>query len=208
MGGTRAARSHGAIADGGKSVVTANKQLIYTHGVELLAPALGISAAVRSVGGRRHSDRSRRRRRLAGDRLLRVAGILKGTCNYILTRMDSAGLSFTEALKEAWAAGYGRGGPVGRCRRLRRAHENPDLIALGLGCQVDPVHTPCRSISSIDRVRLPVREKADCTIRRFPRRSEGQVQTRGSLPRCVPRSCRSRRRSRARRAARTCERHR
>ena len=38
---------------------------------------------------------------LAGDRLLRVAGILNGTCNYILTRMDSAGLSFTDALTEA-----------------------------------------------------------------------------------------------------------
>src|SRR5687767_7468472 len=91
-----------------KSVVTANKQLISTHGVELLALARACKRELlfeASVAGGIPIVRAVREG-LAGDRLLRVAGILNGTCNYILTRMDRAGLSFADALKEAQTLGY------------------------------------------------------------------------------------------------------
>src|SRR5262245_20954370 len=92
----------------GKSVVTANKQLISTRGVELLALAQKQQRELlfeASVAGGIPIVRAVREG-LAGDRLLRVAGILNGTCNYILTRMDSAGLSFADALNEAQALGF------------------------------------------------------------------------------------------------------
>jgi homoserine dehydrogenase len=83
----------------GKSVVTANKQLIASHGAELLNLAaengvyLGFGACV--AGG--VPVITALQNGLSGDRLVQVRGILNGTCNYILTRMD-AGIGFAEAL--------------------------------------------------------------------------------------------------------------
>src|SRR4029453_5082779 len=97
----------------GKSVVTANKQLISTHGVELLALARAQRRELlfeASVAGGIPIVRAVREG-LAGARWLRIAGILNGACNYILTRMDSAGLSFAEALSEAQGLGYAEADP-------------------------------------------------------------------------------------------------
>src|SRR5208283_1507385 len=89
-----------------KSVVTANKQLIAHFGSELLKLAwnneqyLGFEACV--AGG--VPVLSGLRDGLAGDRLIKVCGILNGTCNYILTRIERARTSFAEALREAQQA--------------------------------------------------------------------------------------------------------
>ena len=153
----------------GKSVVTANKQLISTHGVELLALARQQQRELlfeASVAGGIPIVRAVREG-LAGDRLLRVAGILNGTCNYILTRMDSAGLSFADALKEAQALGFAEADPTADVDGYDARAKIAILIAVGLGCQVDPEHIPCRSISSIDRVDFTYARKLDCTIRQI-----------------------------------------
>jgi hypothetical protein len=99
----------------GKSVVTANKLLIADRGAELLSLARetgqrlefgasvagGIPAIIAIQEG------------LAGDRLLKIAGILNGTCNYILTKMESTGASFATALKEAQELGFAEADPRG-----------------------------------------------------------------------------------------------
>jgi homoserine dehydrogenase len=151
----------------GKSVVTANKQLISTHGVELLelarkqkrellfeASVAGGIPIVRAV-----------REGLAGDRLFRIDGILNGTCNYILTRMDHAGLSFEAALKEAQALGFAEADPSADVDGYDARAKIAILIAVGLGCQVQPDDIRCRSISSIDRVDFTYARKLECTIR-------------------------------------------
>jgi homoserine dehydrogenase len=151
----------------GKSVVTANKQLISTHGVELLALARDHKRELlfeASVAGGIPIVRAVREG-LAGDRLFRIAGILNGTCNYILTRMDSAGLSFAEALQEAQALGFAEADPTADVDGYDARAKIAILIAVGLGCQVDPEHIPCRSISSIDRVDFTYARRLDCTIR-------------------------------------------
>ncbi len=153
--------------ESGKSVVTANKQLISTHGVELLALARRSRRELlfeASVAGGIPIVRAVREG-LAGDRLLRLAGILNGTCNYILTRMESAGLSFAEALAEAQAQGFAEADPTADVDGYDARAKIAILIAVGLGCQVDPEHIPCRSISSIDRVDFTYARKLDCTIR-------------------------------------------
>jgi homoserine dehydrogenase len=104
---------------------------------------------------------------LAGDRLLRILGILNGTCNYILTRMDSSGLSFADALKEAQDLGYAEADPTADVDGHDARAKIAILIAVGLGCQVDPEHIPCRTISSIDRVDFTYAQKLDCTIRQI-----------------------------------------
>ena len=92
----------------GKSVVTANKHLIAERGLELTELARERGRRIEfgaSVGGGIPvlvglQDG------LAGDRLHRIAGILNGTCNYILSRMEASGVPFSEALREAQDFGF------------------------------------------------------------------------------------------------------
>jgi len=97
-----------------KSVVTANKQLMARFGPELLKLAasknvyLGFGACV--AGG--VPILSALQDGLAADRLLKIRGILNGTCNYILTRMEAAGVSFADALAEAQQAGFAEADPT------------------------------------------------------------------------------------------------
>ena len=151
----------------GKSVVTANKQLIATHGVELLTLARRQKRELlfeASVAGGIPIVRAVREG-LAGDRLFRIAGILNGTCNYILTRMDAAGLSFADALKEAQALGYAETDPTADVDGYDARAKIAILIAVGLGCQVNLDDIPCRTISSIDLTDFMYARRLDCTIR-------------------------------------------
>jgi homoserine dehydrogenase len=102
---------------------------------------------------------------LAGDRLFRIAGILNGTCNYILTRMDSAGLSFADALKEAQELGFAEADPTADVDGYDARAKIAILIAVGLGCQVNPDDIPCRSISSISGLDFMYARRLDCTFR-------------------------------------------
>jgi homoserine dehydrogenase len=153
--------------EAGKSVVTANKQLIATHGVELLALARRHQRELlfeASVAGGIPIVRAVREG-LAGDRLFRIAGILNGTCNYILTRMDNAGLSFADALAEAQALGFAEADPTADVDGYDARAKIAILMAVGLGCQVDLEEIPCRTIASIDLLDFMYARKLECTIR-------------------------------------------
>ena len=92
----------------GKSVVTANKQLIARHGPDLLQLASSKGCQIEfgaSVAGG-VPVLPALRTGLCGDRLHGIAGILNGTCNYILSRIENARIPFSEALEEAQARGY------------------------------------------------------------------------------------------------------
>ena len=92
----------------GKSVVTANKQLIARHGPDLLQLASSKGCQIEfgaSVAGG-VPVLPALRTGLCGDRLNGIAGILNGTCNYILRRSENARIPFSEALEEAQARGY------------------------------------------------------------------------------------------------------
>jgi len=102
-----------AALDGGKSVVTANKALLATDGASLYDAAARNSADLyyeASVAGGIPLLRPLKES-LAGERLHRVLGIVNGTTNYILSRMDETGASFAEALDEATALGYAEADP-------------------------------------------------------------------------------------------------
>lgn len=99
---------------GGKSVVTANKELLSTRGPELFsaAAAAGVDLLYEaSVGGGIPLIRPLREH-LAGDRIVRFMGIVNGTTNYVLTRMTEAGLSMDDALQEAQAHGFAEADPA------------------------------------------------------------------------------------------------
>jgi homoserine dehydrogenase len=98
----------------GKSVVTANKALLAEDGATLHAAALEGGSDLyyeASVAGAIPLLRPLRES-LAGDQISRVTGIVNGTTNYILTRMDEQGMGFAEALDEATALGYAEADPT------------------------------------------------------------------------------------------------
>ncbi len=124
----------------GKSVVTANKALIAKHGMRLAALAeqkgveLGFEASV--AGG--IPIVKALREDLAGNAISRVYGILNGTCNYILSRMEAEHLPFAECLGEAQRLGYAEADPSFDIGGLDTAHKLAILTALAFGTRIDP----------------------------------------------------------------------
>jgi len=115
VGGIEPARSWLLAAlNSGKSVVSANKALLASYGSTLHDAAAAADVDLyyeAAVAGAIPLLRPLRES-LAGDRVRRVLGIVNGTTNYILTRMDETGASFTEALEEAGALGYAEADPT------------------------------------------------------------------------------------------------
>jgi homoserine dehydrogenase len=138
-----------------KPVVTANKALLAIHGTALAQAAaasgvvLGFEAAV--AGG--IPVIKALREGLAGNRISRVAGILNGTCNYILTVMRAEGTDFAEVLADAQALGYAEADPSFDIDGIDAAHKLAILAALAFGRQVDfaAVHVEgIRRINALD----------------------------------------------------------
>jgi len=125
-----------AALSAGKPVVTANKALIAEHGAELaaLAEAKGapllFEAAV--MGGTPAVKMLREA--LVGDEVKSVAGILNGTCNFILTEMEATGRDFSEVLAEAQRLGYAEADPTMDVGGFDAAHKISILAALAFGC--------------------------------------------------------------------------
>ena len=119
----------------GKPVVTANKALIAEHGLELAilaeshdAPLL-FEAAV--MGGTPAVKMLREA--MVGDEVMAVAGILNGTCNFILSQMEASGRSFAEVLAEAQRLGYAEADPTMDIGGFDAGHKITILAALAFG---------------------------------------------------------------------------
>lgn len=136
----------------GKPVVTANKALIAEHGAELaaLAEAKGVpllfEAAV--MGGVPAVKMVREA--LVGDEIKSVAGILNGTCNYILTEMEATGRSFAEVLGEAQRLGYAEADPTMDVGGFDAAHKISILAALAFGCAPNYAAAEIEGIAGVD----------------------------------------------------------
>ncbi|MGH6890656.1 MAG: homoserine dehydrogenase [Dongiaceae bacterium] len=123
----------------GKSLVTANKALLAKHGMRLaaLAEEKGIALAFEaSVAGGIPIVKTLREG-LAGNSIERVYGILNGTCNYILTRMESEGLTFAKCLEEAQRLGYAEADPSFDIGGHDTAHKLAILTSLAFGTVID-----------------------------------------------------------------------
>ncbi len=155
----------------GKSVVTANKKLIAQYGPALSAlarehgGALCFGASV--AGGVPVIDALQDG--LAGDRLYRVSGILNGTCNFILTKLESEGGSFAEALAEAQAAGFAEADPTDDVDGYDARAKLVILTRIGLKAIVQPEQIPCTSIRSLGAVDFTYAHELGCTIRQISR---------------------------------------
>jgi len=155
MGGEEPAQSYikRALASG-KSVVTANKLLIAKHGPELVSEAIKQRqdlAFEASVGGGIPIIRTLREA-LASDTVASVHAILNGTCNYILTRMREASLSFDVALKEAQDLGYAEADPTLDIDGHDAAQKLVVTAMLAFGASVDHADFLIEGIRGLEEV--------------------------------------------------------
>jgi homoserine dehydrogenase len=140
-----------AALSSGKSVVTANKALLAQDGVRLAAlaekhhVALNFEAA---VGGAIPIVKTLREG-LAGNSFARIYGILNGTCNYILSRMEQEGMDFADALKEAQRLGYAEADPTFDIEGHDTAQKLAILASLAFGTKVDQGAVYMEGISTI-----------------------------------------------------------
>ena len=124
-----------AALNAGKPVVTANKALLAEHGLELarLAEAKGVALAFEAAVMGGVPAVKLVREGLAGDDVESIAGILNGTCNFILTEMEASGRAFSEVLAEAQRLGYAEADPTMDVGGFDAAHKICLLAALAFG---------------------------------------------------------------------------
>lgn len=141
-----------AALQAGKAVVTANKALIAEHGAELAALAeskgvpllfeaavMGGVPAVKTV-----------REALVGEEIRSLSGILNGTCNYILTEMETSGSAFADVLAEAQRLGYAEADPTMDVGGFDAAHKITILAALAFGGAPNFAAAEVEGISDVD----------------------------------------------------------
>ena len=157
--------------EAGKSVVTANKQLIARHGPDLLQMAASHGCQLEfgaSVAGG-VPVLPALRTGLCGDQLHGIAGILNGTCNYILSRIEHARIPFSEALEEAQARGYAEA-DASEDLDGGDARAKLSILALaGLKSHVAPESIRARTIRAIDAIDFDYAAELGCTIRQISR---------------------------------------
>ncbi len=128
-----------AALDTGKDVVTANKALLAIHGQALAERAEAKGRTIRyeaAVAGGIPVIKALTEG-LAGNEIIRVMGVMNGSCNYILTRMEDAGLSYAEVFAEADALGYLEADPQLDVGGIDAAHKLAILSSLAFGTKVD-----------------------------------------------------------------------
>lgn len=123
----------------GLPVVTANKALLAHHGVQLakLAQRKGTTIFFEAAAAGGIPIIKTMREGLRGNKVSRVYGILNGTCNYMLTRMEREGIAFDDCLKDAQRLGYAEADPTFDIGGFDAAHKLALLTSLAFGCEID-----------------------------------------------------------------------
>lgn len=154
----------------GKHVVTANKQLIAYRGAELFALAAehkvqllygaAVAGGVPVIPGMAQG--------LSGDKIRRISGIVNGTCNYILSRME-AGADYGDVLADAQRAGYAEANPSADVDGYDARAKLCILCRLALLAEVNPDDVPAQTISHLSAIDFAYAKELGCTIRQVSR---------------------------------------
>jgi homoserine dehydrogenase len=172
----------------GKSVVTANKQLIAyrgaglaklaaKHGVQLMHGA-AVAGGVPVIAGMLQG--------LSGDRITRISGIVNGTCNFILSRMET-GASYAAVLAEAQGLGYAEADPSADVDGFDARAKLCILSRVAMHAELDPDQVATQTISTVEAVDFAYAKELNCTIRQVSRAQlDGQVVHARVAPMLVP----------------------
>jgi homoserine dehydrogenase len=168
VGGCGVAREiiDAAIANG-KSVVTANKELLALHGAEIwdrsIAANVNLAIEASVAGG--IPILAVLREGIAGDRVTSLSGILNGTCNYILTEIEQHGTPFEAVLTEAQRLGYAEADPSADIDGFDARSKLAILAALAFGERIEPSDIYTEGIRRITPVDFQYAHQLDYTIR-------------------------------------------
>jgi len=179
-----------AALSAGKHVVTANKQLIAYRGAELFALAAekgvqllygaAVAGGVPVIPGVAQG--------LSGDVITRISGIVNGTCNFILSSMES-GADYGDVLAKAQAAGYAEADPSADVDGYDARAKLCVLARLALHAEIDPEQVPAQTISQVSAIDFAYAEELGCTVRQVSRASLGDGAVSASVgPMLVPRT--------------------
>jgi len=159
-----------AALSNGKHVVTANKQLIAYRGSELFALAAkndvqllygaAVAGGVPVIPGVAQG--------LSGDSIVRVSGILNGTCNFILSSMET-GADYATVLKEAQRLGYAEANPSADVDGFDARAKLCILARLALRAEIAPDDVPAQTIAEVSAIDFDYAKELDCTIRQVSR---------------------------------------
>jgi homoserine dehydrogenase len=168
MGGIEPAREYLELAlTSGADVITANKALLATHGPELFAIAEQVGAQLyyeASVGGAIPIIRPLRDS-LAGDQVNRILGIVNGTTNYILDRMDSGGDSLEQALAVATELGYAEADPTADIEGYDAAQKAAILASLAFHTTVPVASVHREGITGVTREQVVAAQKGGFVVK-------------------------------------------
>ena len=151
----------------GKSVVTANKALLAEDGASLHAAAAEHGADLyyeASVAGAIPLLRPLRES-LAGDQITRVTGIVNGTTNFVLTRMDETGAGFADALDEATALGYAEADPTADVEGFDAAAKAAILAGLAFHTRVVAADVHREGITEVTAADVASAQAMDCVVK-------------------------------------------
>ena len=183
IGGVEPARAwiDGALR-AGRSVVTANKQVMAEHGPELVSLArscgnalrfeAAVGGAVPVIGGVQDG--------LGGDRLTRICGVMNGTCNFVLSRMTRDGVTLSDAVCEAQASGLAEADPGADLDGIDARAKLAILATIGFGDHLRPRDIPTESIRQIDAADVSAAASIGRVVRQIawagrPTESESQI---------------------------------
>ena len=154
----------------GKHVVTANKQLIAYRGSDLFALAASkgvqllygaaVAGGVPVIPGMSQG--------LSGDKITRISGIVNGTCNFILSSMET-GADYAEVLKKAQAAGYAEANPSADVDGFDARAKLCVLSRIALRAEINPDDVPAQTISHVSAIDFAYAKELGCTVRQVSR---------------------------------------
>ena len=135
----------------GKSVVTANKAVIARHGNEIANSANkhGVYVLIEAAVGGGIPIIEPIKQSLGGNKIMRISGIINGTTNYILTKMEKEGLAFSDILKNAQELGYAESNPASDIEGLDAADKISILSTLAFGGNINREDIPTQGINNL-----------------------------------------------------------
>jgi homoserine dehydrogenase len=168
MGGLEPARSLILTAiKNGKHIVTANKALISRHGDEIFAAAAdaGVYVLLEAAVGGGIPVIEPLKQSLCGNRIQSVMGIINGTTNYILTKMQQESADFADVLADAQKLGYAEADPTADVDGLDAADKIAILASLAYGGRIDRSAIHCEGIRSVSATEISYADKLGYVIK-------------------------------------------
>jgi len=163
----------------GKSVVTANKAVIARHGEEISdeAKAAGVYVLIEAAVGGGIPIIEPLKQSLGGNQITKVSGVINGTTNYILSRMDKEGVNYADVLKEAQSLGYAESDPAADVEGSDAADKIAILSSLAFGGAINRADIPTTGINLLEGIDVNYARKLGYGIKLLAIAEKGETQS-------------------------------